>query len=385
VEQTAFFLLGTALLFVTAIAINQNMKLKKNIEQGKLAPPIDRVAALREILDVLPDAAAVVDSQDRVLASSSNCVAMGLVIGDRLGPIELRALNREVNRLGKSLSRETTIGQSANGLGGWEARLQLSPLDEELSLLIAQDLSEERRLNEVRRDFVANVSHELKTPVGALALLAEAVQSADTDIEQVRHFSSRMQIEVARLIEMIADLVELSRVQGDTAMRHSEPVSVHNLISAAVDDVRVVASEHQIELTVAESLDIGLIFGDERQLVTAIRNLLSNAINYSPKGTKVGIGARIVEESIEISVTDQGPGIPEAELSRIFERFYRVDPARSRDTGGTGLGLAIVKHVCANHGGDCFVWSSVGQGSTFTLKFPTYVNGLLSPTEGSQS
>ena len=384
-EQTAFFLLGTALLFVTAIAINQNMKLKKNIEQGKLAPPIDRVAALREILDVLPDAAAVVDSQDRVLASSSNCVAMGLVIGDRLGPIELRALNREVNRLGKSLSRETTIGQSANGLGGWEARLQLSPLDEELSLLIAQDLSEERRLNEVRRDFVANVSHELKTPVGALALLAEAVQSADTDIEQVRHFSSRMQIEVARLIEMIADLVELSRVQGDTAMRHSEPVSVHNLISAAVDDVRVVASEHQIELTVAESLDIGLIFGDERQLVTAIRNLLSNAINYSPKGTKVGIGARIVEESIEISVTDQGPGIPEAELSRIFERFYRVDPARSRDTGGTGLGLAIVKHVCANHGGDCFVWSSVGQGSTFTLKFPTYVNGLLSPTEGSQS
>ncbi len=384
-EQTAFFLLGTALLLVTAIAINQNMKLKKNIEQGKLAPPIDRVAALREILDVLPDAAAVVDSQDRVLASSSNCVAMGLVIGDRLGPIELRALNREVNRLGKSLSRETTIGQSANGLGGWEARLQLSPLDEELSLLIAQDLSEERRLNEVRRDFVANVSHELKTPVGALALLAEAVQSADTDIEQVRHFSSRMQIEVARLIEMIADLVELSRVQGDTAMRHSEPVSVHNLISAAVDDVRVVASEHQIELTVAESLDIGLIFGDERQLVTAIRNLLSNAINYSPKGTKVGIGARIVEESIEISVTDQGPGIPEAELSRIFERFYRVDPARSRDTGGTGLGLAIVKHVCANHGGDCFVWSSVGQGSTFTLKFPTYVNGLLSPTEGSQS
>ena len=384
-EQTAVFLLGTALLLVTAIAINQNLKLKKNIEQGKLAPPIDRVAALREILDVLPDAAAVVDSQDRVLASSSNCVAMGLVIGDRLGPIELRALNREVNRLGKSLSRETTIGQSANGLGGWEARLQLSPLDEELSLLIAQDLSEERRLNEVRRDFVANVSHELKTPVGALALLAEAVQSADTDIEQVRHFSSRMQIEVARLIEMIADLVELSRVQGDTAMRHSEPVSVHNLISAAVDDVRVVASEHQIELTVAESLDVGLIFGDERQLVTAIRNLLSNAINYSPKGTKVGIGARIVEESIEISVTDQGPGIPEAELSRIFERFYRVDPARSRDTGGTGLGLAIVKHVCANHGGDCFVWSSVGQGSTFTLKFPTYVNGLLSPTEGSQS
>lgn len=384
-EQTAVFLLGTALLLVSAIAINQNLKFKKNIEQGKLAPPIDRVGALREILDVLPDAAAVVNSQDRVLASSSNCVAMGLVIGDRLGPIELRALNREVNRLGKSLSRETTIGQSANGLGGWEARLQLSPLDEELSLLIAQDLSEERRLNEVRRDFVANVSHELKTPVGALALLAEAVQSADTDIEQVRHFASRMQIEVARLIEMIADLVELSRVQGDTAMRHSEPVSVHNLISAAVDDVRVVAGEHQIELTVAESLDVGLIFGDERQLVTAIRNLLSNAINYSPKGTKVGIGARIVDEFIEISVTDQGPGIPEAELSRIFERFYRVDPARSRDTGGTGLGLAIVKHVCANHGGDCFVWSSVGQGSTFTLKFPAYVNGLLSPTEGSQS
>lgn len=370
---------------MSGFAINQNLKLKKNIEQGKLAPPIDRVAALREVLDVLPDAAALVDSQDRVLAGSSNCVAMGLVVGDRLGPIELRALNREVHRLHKPLSRETTIGQSVNGLGGWEARLQLSPLDEELSLLIAQDLSEERRLNEVRRDFVANVSHELKTPVGALALLAEAVQSADTDMDQVRHFSSRMQIEVSRLIEMIADLVELSRVQGDTAMRHSEPVSVQGLISSAVDDVKVVAGEHEIELTVAESLDVGSIFGDERQLVTAIRNLLSNAINYSPKATKVGIGARRVGESIEISVTDQGPGIPESELSRIFERFYRVDPARSRDTGGTGLGLAIVKHVCANHGGDCFVWSSVGEGSTFTLKFPAYLNGLISPTEGSPS
>lgn len=341
----------------------------------------DRVAALSQILDVLPDVSAIVDHSDQVLAASANCVAMGLVILDRIGPVEVRALNREVNRLSKTQSRDIVIKRNGSRVGEWEARIQISPIDEDLSLLIAQDLSEERRLNDVRRDFVANVSHELKTPVGALSLLAEAVQAADTDIEQVRHFTGRMQIEVKRLTAMISDLVALSQVQGDAPLRNSSPVNVSDVISEAVDATKIAAEQKGIEVAISDDINVGRIFGDEEQLNIALVNLISNAIKYSPSNTRVGVGARRSDDVLEISVTDQGPGIPEESQSRIFERFYRVDPARSRDTGGTGLGLAIVKHVCANHGGDCVVWSKLGEGSTFTLRFPAYQNGAAIPTE----
>ncbi len=341
--------------------------------------PTDQVTAIGNILDVIPDAAAVVDSEDRVLAASSNCVAMGLVVGDRLVPIELRALNREAHRLQRTLGREVSIKRSNTGLGDWDAKLQVSPLDATRALVIAQDLSEERRLTEVRRDFVANVSHELKTPVGALSLLAEAVQAADGDTERARNFAARMQIEVRRLTAMLSDLVELSRVQDDAPLQNSKPILVDAIIAEAVDGTKITAEQRQIEVVVADDIAVGKIFGDESQLVAALRNLISNAIKYSPVGTKVGIGAKRINEFIEISVTDQGPGISEDDQHRVFERFYRVDPARSRETGGTGLGLAIVKHVCANHGGDCFVWSREGEGSTFTLRFPAYLNGN-SPT-----
>ena len=261
-----------------------------SVEAAKIQA--DRVAALSQILDVLPDAAAIVDESDRVLAASANCIAMGLVSLDRIAPVELRALNREVSPLRKTQSRDAGIKRNGSKLGEWEARVQISPIDEELSLLIAQDLSEERRLNDVRRDFVANVSHELKTPVGALSLLAEAVQAADTDIEQVRHFTSRMQIEVKRLTAMISDLVALSQVQGDLALRNSLPVEVRSIIAEAVDATKIVAEQNKIEVTISEDPDSVRIFGDEQQLVTALSNLISNAIKYSPTNTKVGVGSR---------------------------------------------------------------------------------------------
>lgn len=334
-----------------------------------------QISAWRNILDVIPDVAAVVDIDSNVIAASSNCVAMGLTVGNRLASVELRALNSEAHRQGKSLGHEASIKRSNTGLGDWDARLQVSPLDASTALVIAQDLSEERRLNEVRRDFVANVSHELKTPVGALSLLAEAIQAADGDTERARNFAARMQIEVRRLTAMLSDLVELSKVQDDAPLQHSKPVAVESIIAEAVDGTHITAEQRNIRVVVANDVAVGAILGDEAQLVTALRNLISNAIKYSPVGTKVGVGARRVDESIEISVTDQGPGISHDNQLRIFERFYRVDQARSRETGGTGLGLAIVKHVCANHGGDCFVWSREGEGSTFTLRFPAYLNG----------
>ena len=377
----------TTLLWLTIVLVALGVGLVAG--RALLKPPDlpeayaeDQISALKQILDVLPDAAAVVDTTDSVIAMSSNCVAMGLVASDRLAPVELRALNREAHRIGKTVSKDATISRTGDSMGDWEARLQVSPLESGYSLVLAQDLSEERRLNDVRRDFVANVSHELKTPVGALSLLAEAVQAADHDVAQAKHFAARMQLEVRRLTDLIADLVELSRVQGDAPLRNSKPVPVQDIVAEAVDAMKISAEKKGIQVNVAPDVAVGSIFGDEVQLVTALRNLVSNAINYSPEGTKVGVGVKSDGDQIELTVTDQGPGISEVDQTRIFERFYRVDPARSRETGGTGLGLAIVKHVCANHGGDCTVWSRLGEGSTFTLQFPIYKDPINSEIGG---
>ncbi len=370
---------STLWLLVAIVALLIGLLVGIRFGQNSAAPVesdnADQVGAIGSILDVIPDAAAVIDTSDVVLDASSNCIAMGLISGNRLTLVELRALNREAHRLGKTLAREVTITRGSEGIGEWEARIQISPLDENKALLIAQDLSEERRLNEVRRDFVANVSHELKTPVGALSLLAEAIQAADGDTDQARNFAARMQIEVRRLTSMLSDLVELSRVQDEAPLHNPKPVAVEAIVAEAVDGMQITANERQILVSVATNTDVGHILGDESQLVASLRNLISNAIKYSPVGSKVGVGAKQVESWVEITVTDQGPGISEDDQIRIFERFYRVDPARSRETGGTGLGLAIVKHVCANHGGDCYVWSREGEGSTFTLRFPAYLNG----------
>jgi two-component system sensor histidine kinase SenX3 len=206
------------------------------------------------------------------------------------------------------------------------------------------------------------------------------VQSASDDPDAVQRFAARMQIESQRLSNLVNDLVDLSRLQSGDPLKSSERVEIDRVVSEAVDATKLLASAREIDVMVGERSG-AVVHGDEPQLVTALRNLLMNAIVYSPAGTRVAVAARSGEGVVEVSVTDQGIGIPADEQSRIFERFYRVDPARSRVTGGTGLGLAIVKHVCANHGGECTVWSVEGEGSTFTLRLPL----ATSTTEGEQS
>jgi two-component system sensor histidine kinase SenX3 len=252
-----------------------------------------------------------------------------------------------------------------------ELRVRVAALGTGALLILIDDLAEERRVDVVRRDFVANVSHELKTPVGALSLLAEAVLASSDDAEQVHHFAERMQIEAARLSHLIQDVIDLSRLQGDDPLTHAEVVDVDELATRALDEVRTLAASSEIEFIRSEPTGL-VVFGDRSQLLTALRNLLANAIAYSPEKTKVALGVRSADGIVEISVKDQGIGIPANDLDRIFERFYRVDQARSRGTGGTGLGLAIVKHVCQNHGGECTAWSEMGTGSTFTIRLPTY-------------
>jgi two-component system sensor histidine kinase SenX3 len=240
-------------------------------------------------------------------------------------------------------------------------------------LLLVEDRTEARRVDAVRRDFLANVSHELKTPVGGLALLAEALVDAADDPEAVRRFAGRMQHESDRLSRLVQDVIELSRLQGHDPFEKPALVSIDEVVVEAVDRSRVRAEARSINLVCGGECGVHVV-GDARQLVTALGNLVDNAVRYAPDGTRVTVAVRQVKEPLgsiaEISVSDEGPGISQQERDRIFERFYRVDSARSRETGGTGLGLAIVKHVAAGHGGEATVWSDEGTGSTFTLRLP---------------
>jgi two-component system sensor histidine kinase SenX3 len=270
--------------------------------------------------------------------------------------------------------RQVELDLPRRGTGRGEAlavSARVAPLGSRLVLLLVEDLTEARRIEAVRRDFVANVSHELKTPVGALSLLSEAVMDASDDPEAVERFAGRMQIEATRLTSLVQELIDLSRVQNDDPLEDAEPVRVDELVAEAIDRCRHQAGAKQITMAAGADLHV---WGNRGQLAAALGNLVENAVNYSPARTRVGIAARRVNapggEHIEIAVTDQGIGISDKDKERIFERFYRVDPARSRATGGTGLGLAIVKHVAASHGGEVTVWSAEGQGSTFTLRLP---------------
>jgi len=330
-----------------------------------------------EVLAVLRSAAVVLDAADDVVRASPPAYAFGLVRGDELVHEELRQLAAETRRFGLVRERELELARGPLGRGQLVVHARVAPLGPDHVLVLVDDRTEARRVEEIRRDFVANVSHELKTPVGALRLLAEAVHDAADDADAVRHFSERMERESLRLTRLVQEIIDLSRLQVADALHPPEPVSIDDVVIEAVDRCRLAAQTKNI--TTAVRGDRGaMVFGDRELLVTAVRNLVDNAVAYSPDGTRVGVGVRRTGGLVEISVSDQGIGIPVGEQSRIFERFYRVDPARSRATGGTGLGLSIVKHVAANHGGDVTLWSLEGQGSTFTLRLPDSASSVVS-------
>ncbi|PQE01606.1 two-component sensor histidine kinase [Mycobacterium sp. EPG1] len=245
----------------------------------------------------------------------------------------------------------------------------LTELDRRFAVLYVDDQSEHARMEATRRDFVANVSHELKTPVGALGVLAEAVLASADDPATVAHFAEKMVMESTRLANMVGELIELSRLQGGERLPDLGTVDVDVVVSEALSRHKVAAEN--ADITVTTDAPTGFrVLGDQTLLVTAIANLVSNAIAYSPNGSSVSISRRRRGRNIEIAVTDRGIGIAPADQERVFERFFRVDKARSRATGGTGLGLAIVKHVAANHNGSIRLWSQPGTGSTFTLSIP---------------
>lgn len=330
-----------------------------------------------QVLSVLRSSAVVLDENDSVVKASPAAHALGLVSGDRLEVGILLRLARQVRRDGEIREAELDIRRSRLGDERRTVSARVAPLGARLVLVLVEDRTEARKIEAVRRDFVANVSHELKTPVGALALLAEAVLSASEDPEAVQRFADRMTAESSRLNKIIQELIDLSRLQAPDPDRVADAVLVDDVVQAAAERTRAIAGAKEIEIAIGGEHDLKVL-GDEGQLVTALGNLVENAVNYSPQDTRVAIGVGRSGDVVEISVTDQGIGIPEQDRDRIFERFYRVDPARSRETGGTGLGLSIVKHVVQNHGGEVRLWSVEGAGSTFTIRLP-----LLSDTSVS--
>ncbi len=330
-------------------------------------------------VDLLRGAAMVVDSADQVLHATAAALTTGLVRGNRIREPELLGLVRRVRAGGVPVSTKLTV--QGTSMVSRDLAVRAAPLDGGLLLVIAEDLSAQTRADEIKRDFTANVSHELKTPVGALKVLAEAVEQAADDPEAVSHFAHRMTLEADRLSELVQQIIELSRLQSTDPLMHSERVEIDRVVDDACDRNAALASSRDVTITRTGTAGLQ-VMGDEEQLTGALSNLIQNAINYSGTAAKVSVSVRDVvdddDEFVEISVADNGLGIRPEDLERIFERFYRVDFARSRETGGTGLGLSIVKHCMAAHGGTVNVWSKFGEGSTFTLRLPIFQADAIS-------
>jgi len=329
---------------------------------------------LQHITSLSPMGVAVVDTFNDVVYSNDRAVELN-VVRDRILDDRAWQAAQRVFETGQDVEVDLSPLKVANpGRSGISVRGKVRLLtddDRRFAVVYIDDQSEHARMEATRRDFVANVSHELKTPVGAMSVLAEALLASADDPDTVRRFAEKMVAESHRLADMIGELIELSRLQGAERLPDLDAVDVDSIVSEAVSRHKVAADNSQISITTDAPTGYRVL-GDEGLLVTAIANLVSNAIAYSPNGTDVSISRRKRGGNIEIAVTDRGIGIAKDDQERVFERFFRVDKARSRATGGTGLGLAIVKHVAANHNGSIRLWSQPGTGSTFTLSIPEY-------------
>ncbi|CAA9244299.1 MAG: Phosphate regulon sensor protein PhoR (SphS) [uncultured Blastococcus sp.] len=341
-------------------------------DAGVEAPP--DAALARRLLDLMDPAVVVVDVDDAVLLANPAARALGIVRGSRLLVPDLLMLAQRV-RSGRGGRADVELpgdlaGAAARLMGVHGVRLQSGTAAPPGPVgLVLQDVTETRRSEAVRRDFVANVGHELKTPVGALALLAEAIEQAADDPEAVQRFAGRIAREADRLGRLVRELIDLSRLQGGEPLPELSPVDVDAVVAEAVDRTRTAAKAKNLEIAVGGQHGL-VVQGVEGQLSTAVTNLLANAVAYSTGKGRIAVAARSRSGFAEIAVTDSGIGIPRKDRHRVFERFYRVDQSRASSTGGTGLGLAIVKHVASNHGGAVTVWSEEGLGSTFTLRIP---------------
>ena len=365
-------LVPLALAFGILVGVGVTAVLVASARSGQRAVEVVSTAVpdgVDQVIEALESAGVVLDPSNTVVKASPGALAFGLVWNQALVHPELVTIVDRVRRFGEPIAQELELSRGPFGDANIFLFVRVARLGSRYILLLAEDRTESYRLDEVRRDFVANISHELKTPIGAVGLLAEALQAASDEPDQVRRFAKRLTKEADRLARITQEIIELSRLQAADALTSPKVVEIDHVVAIAIDQNRVAAESSRV--TIVSGGDAGAeVYGDEPLLAVALHNLIANAIQYSPKGSRVGVGVRNADGIVEIAVTDQGIGIPDEELDRVFERFFRIDPARSRHTGGSGLGLSIVKHVVQNHGGDIRVWSQPGNGSTFTIRLP---------------
>jgi len=368
--EVSQILIGAAGMLLGAI-VTYVWRFSEHRQETVSPAPAPAVAPdLHTAVSLLRSSALVLDREEQVLRASAPAIAMGLVSDDdRIRSDRLLDLVRQVRRDGEVREAEFEIRMRRRP--PIHVRARVAPLSQGLMLALVEDRTTEQRVEALRRDFVANVSHELKTPIGAINLLAEAVGEAKDDPQAVQRFADRMRSESERLTRLVQQIIDLSRLQADVLGDDQTVIKVDELVAEAAEQSQTDAEARDIAISVAVEPDLHLR-GDRAQLGAALGNLVENAVTYSPEHSTVAVTAKGDRGDVRLTVTDQGIGISPEEQERIFERFYRVDPARARATGGTGLGLSIVKHVVAGHGGRVEVWSEPGLGSSFTLVLPAW-------------
>jgi two-component system sensor histidine kinase SenX3 len=339
-------------------------EIERAIEPNSITPAL--VAALNS----LNRESIVLDASGKILFETSKISLLNLIDDGKILSEELLALVRVVRRTGKSQEGIIEVARGPIGEGKRELQITTTVISEDGSVLIlVDDEGEKQRVDAVRRDFITNISHELKTPIQALTLNSDALLEVKNDPEKVTLFANKIKTQANRLNDLVKEIINLSKLQDSDPLDMAHEVEITDIVNEAIDQCEAMAESRNVWVEI-ENVKNAVVIGNREQLVMAVHNLVENAINYSPEKTRVIVSSKIDSQIVEIVVKDQGIGIADENLDRIFERFYRVDPARSRATGGTGLGLSIVKHVVKNHGGDVKVWSAPGVGSTFAIRLP---------------
>ncbi|MGA0080037.1 MAG: sensor histidine kinase [Candidatus Nanopelagicus sp.] len=339
-------------------------EIEKVIEPNSITP------ALVAVLNSLNRESIVLDASGKILFETSKFSLLNLIDNGKILSEELLALVRVVRRTGNSQEGIIEVARGPIGEGKRELQITTTLISEDGSVLIlVDDEGEKQRVDAVRRDFITNISHELKTPIQALTLNSDALLEVKNDPDKVTMFANKIKTQANRLNDLVKEIINLSKLQDSDPLDMAHEVEITDILNEAVDQCEAMAEARNVWVEI-EDVKNAVVIGNREQLVMAVHNLVENAINYSPEKTRVIVSSKIDAQIVEIVVKDQGIGIAEDNLDRIFERFYRVDPARSRATGGTGLGLSIVKHVVKNHGGDVTVWSAPGVGSTFAIRLP---------------
>ena len=342
----------------------------KQSDDEKPSKPSSLPELLLKTLNTLDRDSLILDKNGNAIFTTNNIDKLNILKDGKIFSEEFLALIRVVRRTGEKQEASFELPRGPIGEGKREIQVSISMLSENgLVLIIIDDEGEKQRIDAVRRDFITNISHELKTPITALSLNSDALLEVKNEPDQVVRFADRIKQQAGRLNDLVQEIINLSKLQDADPLDVARNVNILDVVKEAINQCETNAEARKISINL-EKEDSAVVLGNRDQLVMAVHNLIENAINYSAAGTNVTIVVEVNEEIVEITVKDQGIGIAQSEIDRIFERFYRVDPARSRATGGTGLGLSIVKHVAQNHGGEIKVWSAPGVGSTFSLRLP---------------